>query len=131
MHSDFIFAVLAVDGGFLLAALLRLFFFFNDTAPPEISTLPLHHALPISHRRQTPIRHPRISGRAPGARQLALPRLDRCFCRKRLALLRIPPLRLSLCRHPGRWADRKSTRLNSSHQIISYAVFCFKKKKTI
>src|SRR5258708_14193906 len=26
--------------------------------------------------------------------------------------------------------DRKSTRLNSSHQIISYAVFCFKKKKT-
>jgi len=27
------------------------------------------------------------------------------------------------------WADRKSTRLNSSHQIISYAVFCLKKKK--
>src|SRR5258708_12262520 len=30
----------------------------------------------------------------------------------------------------GRIADRKSTRLNSSHQIISYAVFCLKKKKT-
>src|SRR5258708_26784245 len=29
--------------------------------------------------------------------------------------------------HPG--PDRKSTRLNSSHQIISYAVFCLKKKK--
>src|SRR5258708_19218401 len=29
------------------------------------------------------------------------------------------------------WRDRKSTRLNSSHQIISYAVFCLKKKKTI
>src|SRR5258708_18190613 len=29
----------------------------------------------------------------------------------------------------GRRADRKSTRLNSSHQIISYAVFCLKKKK--
>src|SRR5207244_5125589 len=28
-----------------------------------------------------------------------------------------------------RWLDRKSTRLNSSHQIISYAVFCLKKKK--
>src|SRR5258708_24255485 len=28
------------------------------------------------------------------------------------------------------WKDRKSTRLNSSHQIISYAVFCLKKKKT-
>src|SRR5258708_22393870 len=27
------------------------------------------------------------------------------------------------------WKDRKSTRLNSSHQIISYAVFCLKKKK--
>src|SRR5258708_15977032 len=33
-------------------------------------------------------------------------------------------------RRPGRAADRKSTRLNSSHQIISYAVFCLKKKKT-
>src|SRR5438552_14287963 len=30
---------------------------------------------------------------------------------------------------PGRTGDRKSTRLNSSHQIISYAVFCLKKKK--
>src|SRR5258708_24398988 len=29
----------------------------------------------------------------------------------------------------GSWKDRKSTRLNSSHQIISYAVFCLKKKK--
>src|SRR5437867_8388361 len=30
---------------------------------------------------------------------------------------------------PGRWVDRKSTRLNSSHRTISYAVFCLKKKK--
>src|SRR3712207_6867478 len=30
---------------------------------------------------------------------------------------------------PGRLADRKSTRLNSRHAHISYAVFCFKKKK--
>src|SRR5437588_5490972 len=30
---------------------------------------------------------------------------------------------------PGRWRDRKSTRLNSSHTVISYAVFCLKKKK--
>src|SRR5258708_24705292 len=34
-------------------------------------------------------------------------------------------------RYPGGYADRKSTRLNSSHQIISYAVFCLKKKKAI
>src|SRR5258708_21181087 len=33
--------------------------------------------------------------------------------------------------HDGTWTDRKSTRLNSSHQIISYAVFCLKKKKNI
>src|SRR2546426_2911651 len=32
---------------------------------------------------------------------------------------------------PGRIADRKSTRLNSSHLVISYAVFCLKKKKKI
>src|SRR2546426_6476904 len=31
--------------------------------------------------------------------------------------------------HPGRYGDRKSTRLNSSHLVISYAVFCLKKKK--
>src|SRR2546429_7400481 len=35
-----------------------------------------------------------------------------------------------LCLHPTRSADRKSTRLNSSHGYISYAVFCLKKKKT-
>src|SRR3712207_6878158 len=34
-----------------------------------------------------------------------------------------------LLRHPGRDGDRKSTRLNSSHANISYAVFCLKKKK--
>src|SRR5207244_10940607 len=42
-------------------------------------------------------------------------------------------VRICLCGAPGKrsagWADRKSTRLNSSHQIISYAVFCLKKKK--
>src|SRR5947207_8744742 len=33
------------------------------------------------------------------------------------------------CRPPGTSSDRKSTRLNSSHTVISYAVFCLKKKK--
>src|SRR5215216_7563869 len=41
-----------------------------------------------------------------------------------------PPRGRLLRGRPGRRADRKSTRLNSSHQIISYAVFCLKKKKT-
>src|SRR5258708_14746992 len=50
----------------------------------------------------------------------------------------VNPLRFRACRRhllpsppgtPGERGDRKSTRLNSSHQIISYAVFCLKKKK--
>src|SRR5256885_10264041 len=41
------------------------------------------------------------------------------------------PPRSPCCRHIGaRRGDRKSTRLNSSHLVISYAVFCLKKKKT-
>src|SRR2546428_1047926 len=41
-----------------------------------------------------------------------------------------PPSQLSCPTSPGRGIDRKSTRLNSSHDQISYAVFCLKKKKT-
>src|SRR5947208_11093339 len=40
------------------------------------------------------------------------------------------PARRTAVRRAGFGSDRKSTRLNSSHQIISYAVFCLKKKKT-
>src|SRR5258708_22237618 len=79
-----------------------LFFFFNDTATTEIYTLSLHDALPICLR----VEHARHRGHRPGGHE-----------RQRRA-------------GPGRRADRKSTRLNSSHQIISYAVFCLKKKKT-
>src|SRR5256885_9136760 len=86
----------------------RLFFFFNDTATTEIYTLSLHDALPISE--------PRAG--AAGDRQphgAARPRARRGVQR------------------PGRRArrDRKSTRLNSSHLVISYAVFCLKKKKNV
>src|SRR2546427_7141303 len=83
---------------------LQFFFFFNDTATTEIYTLSLHDALPISYQ--------------------AIERIER------------------LCRQPGQrigyghpvaitvvGVDRKSTRLNSSHSQISYAVFCLKKKK--
>src|SRR5438552_11054158 len=77
------------------------FFFFNDTAPTEIYTLSLHDALPISS----------VSCR-------------RLSCQNTTATA-------MYSREPGMIAvaDRKSTRLNSSHQIISYAVFCLKKKK--
>src|SRR5258708_36370409 len=81
-----------------------LFFFFNDTATTEIYTLSLHDALPISGKRWPPRRLANLAGAA----------------RPRGAGRSILPI--------GR--DRKSTRLNSSHQIISYAVFCLKKKKT-
>src|SRR5215467_2754000 len=52
-------------------------------------------------------------------------------CRPRAARARSRLLRQRRLRHPrGRAEDRKSTRLNSSHLVISYAVFCLKKKNT-
>src|SRR2546422_7149461 len=97
------------------------FFFFNDTATTEIYTLSLHDALPICQ----------LLRRSPFANQLDEPLPE---------LRRVRPMAL---RHRGRsfppqpWGvhgtgstpvDRKSTRLNSSHGYISYAVFCLKKK---
>src|SRR5437879_12186191 len=83
-----------------------LFFFFNATPTTEIYTLSLHDALPISYRvLPAPIalgfRHTHRRARAHHAQKAA-----------------------------PRDPDRKSTRLNSSHRCISYAVFCLKKKKT-
>src|SRR2546430_9732844 len=79
-----------------------IFFFFNDTAATEIYTLSLHDALPIS-------------GDRLGCRMLDL--------QARIHLHEIEVL--------GRATDRKSTRLNSSHSQISYAVFCLKKKNNL
>src|SRR5256885_5483074 len=90
------------------------FFFFNDTATTEIYTLSLHDALPISaDHGDARIHHPPAAAadlrRAPDRRH------------------RHPP---GLPAGVGQRRDRKSTRLNSSHLVISYAVFCLKKKKT-
>src|SRR5688572_32632367 len=82
-------------------------FFFNDTATTEIYTLSLHDALPIWHRI---LRGPRWAARAGVLRQRSTAGPRAWACR------------------PGD-RDRKSTRLNSSHSQISYAVFCLKKKK--
>src|SRR5256886_12749389 len=87
--------------------LLFFFFFFNDTATTEIYTLSLHDALPIC---ALPHPHARLAS----GRWLAL------------AGRESNPLD-SIEKFPS--ADRKSTRLNSSHSQISYAVFCLKKKK--
>src|SRR5258708_31891393 len=94
------------------------FFFFNDTATTEIYTLSLHDALPISSN---------SSGSRPGRSHL-FTKVTTGTCRDRhtsnsFSVCGSRPLAESS-------RDRKSTRLNSSHQIISYAVFCLKKKKT-
>src|SRR5688572_32321180 len=95
----------------------RFSFFFNDTATTEIYTLSLHDALPIftlfrtvecEPRRDTPgyVQQPDDGGLAlsPDGKRVAISQRDPT-------------------------SDRKSTRLNSSHSQISYAVFCLKKKK--
>src|SRR3712207_8913839 len=97
------------------------FFFFNDTATTEIYTLSLHDALPIFedlvvgfgdiHALRNGNGH--VVDIAEGARLCAVAK-----DRELLAL------------HDLVHEDRKSTRLNSSHANISYAVFCLKKKKT-
>src|SRR6266571_8413666 len=83
-----------------VAAISISFFFFNDTATTEIYTLSLHDALPIRHRFVRRVPH-RERRRHSGA----------------------------VHGGPDPLPDRKSTRLNSSHMSISYAVFCLKKKK--
>src|SRR5258708_30464745 len=92
------------------------FFFFNDTATTEIYTLSLHDALPILDRHREAPRHRKTLYRDGLSADAGTARLS---ARQRFQDLH----RLR------RRQDRKSTRLNSSHQIISYAVFCLKKKK--
>src|SRR5438552_13992964 len=83
------------------------FFFFNVTATTEIYTLSLHDALPIwSFQGNQRAVDAKLRRRARGDVEVGRP----------LHITTGSP-------------DRKSTRLNSSHQIISYAVFCLKKKK--
>src|SRR3712207_7298956 len=91
-----------------------MFFFFNDTATTEIYTLSLHDALPILRRASTP---PLETTTRRPARPWSSPR------RRRRRPRGSPPEARGT-----RGRDRKSTRLNSSHANISYAVFCLKKK---
>src|SRR3712207_8010158 len=93
-------------------------FFFNDTATTEIYTLSLHDALPI----YTPARESKVERDEETEYQGGVESPEEGVA------------------HPGhpcqrqhhshtQHQDRKSTRLNSSHANISYAVFCLKKKK--
>src|SRR5947199_7924139 len=99
--------------------LFDLFLFFNHTATTEIYTLSLHDALPICQ-------HGRRAARSPSAAAGAELPLSALHIRDRDQAFAGPPARNF---GTGR-QDRKSTRLNSSHLGISYAVFCLKKKKT-
>src|SRR2546430_5119259 len=96
-------------------SLIYFFFFFNDTATTEIYTLSLHDALPICIERV--VRDGREEEAAQDDRLPADP-------------IREPAEEDERRRgEQQRRTDRKSTRLNSSHSQISYAVFCLKKKK--
>src|SRR5438270_11752493 len=100
--SHFFLTIIFFHYPITLPTILFFFFFFNDTATTEIYTLSLHDALPILARSSPGSGASGAPSRGPSAWSRNRPR-----CRP----------------------DRKSTRLNSSHSQISYAVFCLKKKK--
>src|SRR3712207_8741474 len=99
-------------------------FFFNDTATTEIYTLSLHDALPISISvLLSPLGSIRFPRRLLLLALAVLP-LPRMSLLLPVCILALPRMSLLL----PKFQDRKSTRLNSSHANISYAVFCLKKK---
>src|SRR5439155_24011596 len=93
-----------------------IFFFFNDTATTEIYTLSLHDALPISISALSCHGNPLHPDPARAKHDQDVNKQSILLAEK----LGVPVV-IDL--------DRKSTRLNSSHVAISYAVFCLKKKK--
>src|SRR3712207_8846180 len=93
--------------------ILVFFFFFNDPATTEIYTLSLHDALPICVPVIVAAGYPWVA-HASQVRALAEQATDTTIIMSHGGQINI---------------DRKSTRLNSSHANISYAVFCLKKKK--
>src|SRR5438309_4348724 len=98
-----------------------MFFFFNAPPTTEIYTLSLHDALPISLFLSVGwIAPPRGHAQTPSP------------SRDSLLYAACIPVYVEEFKQKGsdeQRADRKSTRLNSSHSSISYAVFCLKKKK--
>src|SRR2546430_13158424 len=102
---------------------LCIFFFFNDTATTEIYPLSLHDALPIS-----------CCSDSTKHTAMGVGRLDPVVLRSLVLVVRVVWVVLAAedkkLPADGR-RDRKSTRLNSSHSQISYAVFCLKKKKRV
>src|SRR5437764_14645427 len=94
-----------------IACLVSVLFLFNDTSTPEIYTLSLHDALPIWRRAIVIPTKSQSERRTRNMPVVDVVNLDG----KKVGQVEL---------------DRKSTRLNSSHRCISYAVFCLKKKKS-
>src|SRR2546421_3769388 len=97
-----------------------IFFFFNDTATTEIYTLSLHDALPIYG----------LSIKQVAMRRRGSASADEQFeVAREMLLAGGASMVYHFMSDEDVERDRKSTRLNSSHDQISYAVFCLKKKK--
>src|SRR5207244_11315193 len=109
---------------FPLTSILSLSSSSTSPAPTYIYTISLHDALPICGAQAIRLaRHlfNMATTASPGKEVRVIGIGDRLATQRRAAWERWYELVAP--------ADRKSTRLNSSHQIISYAVFCLKKKK--
>src|SRR2546429_6156337 len=106
-----------------------MFFFLNDTATTEIYTLSLHDALPIlvdtSGRGKFLARRMGLTRESPIRHGAHFFWVDGLLNVEKLTSLSPQQIRTRRDR------DRKSTRLNSSHGYISYAVFCLKETKSI
>src|SRR3712207_8110947 len=95
-------------------------FLFNDTATTEIYPLSLHDALPIWWRPEVPDRHRRSVAAVALAAAVAVATVP--------VAIAVPAAAAAVVPVAAAGTDRQSTRLNSSHAHISYAVFCFTKK---
>src|SRR5256885_11515311 len=110
-----------------IRSLIIFFFFLNDPAPPEFSPLPLPAPLPIPPRRAQLARALQDLVVGEPAGRIEFHHDERLLPE---TVREGTPLAPALDHHSRRrrGRDRKSTRLNSSHLVISYAVFCLKKK---
>src|SRR2546421_7350773 len=114
---------------FLRPSVTSFLFFLMIRRPPR-STLFPYTTLFRSDAAEDAAGERRGEGEREHQRAARLSRLSRRGCERRRARVRFSDSeRHDATRHDGQ-TDRKSTRLNSSHDQISYAVFCLKKKKT-
>src|SRR3712207_9442796 len=101
---------------------MNTFLFFNDTATTEIYTLSLHDALPILAMSETLFDKTLVN---------TFIKIIAAYPCGTIVKLSTNDYGIVLKQNPSfPLRDRKSTRLNSSHANISYAVFCLKKKKS-